>query len=291
MIPDCVKDYIDGFDLDTNKFIELKANSFNLLAFILTGAFFHKKRSIFLDDLRRFFSRQGIEIKNINNNKIYSRDRVLKANLNIHFDPDSKGCKIYLGKNLQGSLKIRIRSSHCLVYVGDRCELKNVAITSISNDFDKIIIGNSVTTNHRAGHEIRLMSGSQAGQATPYIVIGDDCMFSEGVTIRNTDAHPIVSYLDSEQVNSPKSGVSIAPHVWIGQNATILKDVTIGCGSIVGAGAIVTKNVPPLSVALGIPASSRKLENKYWTRTNSEKSKAAAKTILEKHLKSELPQM
>lgn len=41
---------------------------------------------------------------------------------------------------------------------------------------------------------------------------------------------------------------------WIGTRAIILKGVTIGKGSIIGAGAVVTKDVPPYSVYVGVPA-------------------------------------
>jgi acetyltransferase-like isoleucine patch superfamily enzyme len=42
--------------------------------------------------------------------------------------------------------------------------------------------------------------------------------------------------------------------VWIGHGATILKGVTIGMGSIVSAGAVVTKDVEPYSIVGGVPA-------------------------------------
>ena len=50
---------------------------------------------------------------------------------------------------------------------------------------------------------------------------------------------------------------------WIGSGVRILDGVTIGHGSIVGAGAVVTKSIPPYSIAVGVPAkvvSQRKQE-------------------------------
>lgn len=49
-------------------------------------------------------------------------------------------------------------------------------------------------------------------------------------------------------------GIVIEDNVWIGSKATILDGVTIGTGSIIGAGAVVTKSIPPFSIAMGIPA-------------------------------------
>ncbi|EHM02236.1 bacterial transferase hexapeptide repeat protein [Acetobacteraceae bacterium AT-5844] len=46
----------------------------------------------------------------------------------------------------------------------------------------------------------------------------------------------------------------IGDHVWIGDDALVLKGVTIGQASIIGARSVVTKDVPPNSVAVGTPA-------------------------------------
>lgn len=48
--------------------------------------------------------------------------------------------------------------------------------------------------------------------------------------------------------------VIIEEDVWCGANVTILKGVTVGRGSIIAAGAVVTKSIPPYSIAGGVPA-------------------------------------
>jgi len=48
--------------------------------------------------------------------------------------------------------------------------------------------------------------------------------------------------------------IHIGSDVWIGARAIILPDVTIGDGAIIGAGAVVTRNIPPYAVAVGSPA-------------------------------------
>lgn len=53
---------------------------------------------------------------------------------------------------------------------------------------------------------------------------------------------------------TPKSNPIIDDDVWIGRNAIILPVVHIGKGTIIGAGAVVTKDIPPYSVAVGVPA-------------------------------------
>lgn len=51
-----------------------------------------------------------------------------------------------------------------------------------------------------------------------------------------------------------KGPVIIGNNVWIGDNVTILSGVTIGNGAVLGAGSIVTKDIPPYSIAAGNPA-------------------------------------
>ena len=49
-------------------------------------------------------------------------------------------------------------------------------------------------------------------------------------------------------------GIAIEDDCWLGTGVKVLDGVTIGRGSIIGAGAVVTKNIPPYSVAVGVPA-------------------------------------
>lgn len=75
----------------------------------------------------------------------------------------------------------------------------------------------------------------------------------------------------SHELNSPDFSSSFKPiviedHVWIGSRATILQGVTIGRGAVVAAGAVVTKDVPPMTVVGGVPAKpirKREVEPEY----------------------------
>ena len=57
--------------------------------------------------------------------------------------------------------------------------------------------------------------------------------------------------------------VIIENDVWIGANAVIFKDVHIGRGAIIGAGAVVSKNVPSMAIATGVPARPLKQRQNY----------------------------
>jgi acetyltransferase-like isoleucine patch superfamily enzyme len=79
--------------------------------------------------------------------------------------------------------------------------------------------------------------------------IGDNVSVSPEVTILTA----------SKQPNDPRFGtghspVTIENHVWIGTRAMILPGVTLGRGSVVAAGAVVTRDVPPLAIVAGTPA-------------------------------------
>jgi acetyltransferase-like isoleucine patch superfamily enzyme len=76
----------------------------------------------------------------------------------------------------------------------------------------------------------------------------------------NVSISPEVTVLTaSHAVNAPDFHVELRPvviedHVWIGIRATILPGVTLGRGSVVAAGSVVTRDVPALSIVAGVPA-------------------------------------
>lgn len=94
------------------------------------------------------------------------------------------------------------------------------------------------------------------------IEVGKYCQFGADVSVHTTN-HPI-SYLstyvnknlfngDLKKLKSVKKTV-IGNDVWIGHNVNIIGGVTIGNGSIIAAGALVTKDVPAYSIVGGVPA-------------------------------------
>lgn len=88
-----------------------------------------------------------------------------------------------------------------------------------------------------------------------HIIIGDDVTISENVVIRDSDNHEILR--NGFTMDAP---IVIGNHVWIGINATILKGVHIGSGSVIAAGSVVTKDVPEKSLVGGVPAKILKTD-------------------------------
>jgi acetyltransferase-like isoleucine patch superfamily enzyme len=98
------------------------------------------------------------------------------------------------------------------------------------------------------------------------ITVGNHVLVSHGVNIHDHDAHPVSATERHRQAKEIFSGcatnmdgVGMAPiviedDVWIGFNAIILKGVKIGRGAIIGAAAVITKDVPPYAIMVGNPA-------------------------------------
>jgi len=80
--------------------------------------------------------------------------------------------------------------------------------------------------------------------------IGDRVLIAAHATL-TTRGHPIVPPRYGHTVDAP---IVIEDDVWVGAAAVVLPGVTIGRGSIVGAGAVVTKDVPPDTVVGGVPS-------------------------------------
>ncbi len=96
------------------------------------------------------------------------------------------------------------------------------------------------------------------------IEIGDECAIGFDVKIFDDDFHPIIELEKvGEYFSSTPSKVTIENHVWIGAGCTILKGVTIGSGSIIAAGTVVTKDVPPNSLIGGNKAQILKEETTW----------------------------
>jgi acetyltransferase-like isoleucine patch superfamily enzyme len=184
----------------------------------------------------------------------------------IFYDPYrfvAKSKNVCMGKSQLGSgFRVRIDRPRedVALQIGHRCLLQNQFIFESTGG--KITVGDGVFIN--SGTKVISRSSIQ---------IGDGVMIAWGCAIYDHDSHSI-SYLDRiadhDQVltdfvdsdllaNKDWSKVESAPiticdHVWLGFDVVVLKGVTIGEGAIVGARAVVTKDVPPWSIAAGNPA-------------------------------------
>jgi acetyltransferase-like isoleucine patch superfamily enzyme len=101
------------------------------------------------------------------------------------------------------------------------------------------------------------------------VTIGNDVMLAQNVVLSGLNhSYEDVNVSPSRQPVS-KSLISVSDEVWIGANVTVTSGVSIGKHSVIGSGSVVTKNVPPYSVAVGNPARIVKkynFEKKEWEK-------------------------
>lgn len=108
------------------------------------------------------------------------------------------------------------------------------------------------------GDDVFIGSGASFSAAISRIRIGSKVMFGPGVIIRGGNHNTLVvgAYMADvhEKLPGDDEDVVIENDVWVGAGAIILKGVRISRGSIVAAGAVVTKSFPPYSIIGGVPA-------------------------------------
>ncbi len=151
------------------------------------------------------------------------------------------------------SIKIGTR---VLVHRGSRIEALNPA-----NGVTRISIGDGVTIH----------PGSHIG-AVDSITIGNGVLFASGVYMTDHDhdfSNPEEPVIGNQRVLT--APVHIGEFVWLGERVMVLKGVSIGERSIIGAGSVVTADVPPYSIAVGVPARVIRIydrQAKRWARVD-----------------------
>lgn len=88
--------------------------------------------------------------------------------------------------------------------------------------------------------------------------IGNHVNLAQGITVTALNHNFADGELRIDQQGVSTQPVSIGDDVWIGTNAVILPGVTIGKHVVIAAGAVVTKDIPDNSLAMGVPATVRK---------------------------------
>ncbi|MEV7012862.1 sugar O-acetyltransferase [Streptosporangium sp. NPDC051022] len=175
-----------------------------------------------------------------------NRERMLAGDLYIPDDPE-------LGALHERAVRLSHRYTE--VYAGDPAAARPVLeelLGSIAKDAHvrpplyvdygvHITIGSDTFVNY----------GLTALDVAP-ITVGDDVQIGPGVQLL-TPTHPI----DPEQRRNKLESagpIVIGDNVWLGGGAIVLAGVTVGADSVIGAGAVVTRDIPPGVVAAGTPA-------------------------------------
>jgi acetyltransferase-like isoleucine patch superfamily enzyme len=139
--------------------------------------------------------------------------------------------------------------------------LKILCLKSLVSHGKKFQLGpNVILYNYReikVGNKVFIGDGTTIGGRVP-VAIGDNVMFGPEVMVRGgdhnfTEVGKPMAEVKSGGVDLP---IVIENDVWIGTRVIILKGVRIREGAVIGAGSLLTKEVPPYSVCVGSPAKA-----------------------------------
>lgn len=175
------------------------------------------------------FYLNGVNVKSFSTNGLPYIHISLNAKCTIGKNFKMNNGSKYSDSGINGKCRIEVRDTAILI-IGDHVGMSDVTITC---------------HNH--------------------IIIGNNVILGVGVQLRDTDNHSLNPYdrlngLDWK--NKKTAPIEIKDNVFIGAYCFILKGVTIGENSIIGAGSIVTKNIPANQIWAGNPAKFVRFINK-----------------------------
>lgn len=136
--------------------------------------------------------------------------------------------------------------------------------------------GHNVNIEKHASFTPALRIGDNSGvgircEMNGPVIIGDNVMMGPEVIAYTTrHRHDRTDITMIEQGMDQPLPVKIGNDVWIGRRVMFMPGVTIGDGCVIGAGAVVTKDIPPYSIAAGVPAVvvKRRFDNEENTMFN-----------------------
>lgn len=174
-------------------------------------------------------------------------------------DTENEACSAYADTLYQEALRVTMELNNqyhtpeeireimsCLT--GEKIDTSFRLFPPFYTDFGK---------NIHIGRDVFINSGCHF-QDQGGITIGDGAMLGHNVVLATIN-HDLDPAQDRKNHYAP---ITIGAHVWVGSNATILPGVTIGEWSVVAAGAVVTRDVPPYTVVGGVPAKTIRIIDK-----------------------------
>lgn len=129
-----------------------------------------------------------------------------------------------------------------LLTTGERVQLEHGAHIKIVEDDARVTLGNATFVGF--GSELDISSELHVGS---HVLIAPGCFITD-----HSHRHASAGLIDAQGIASRP--VRIGNNVWLGAHVVVLPGVTIGEGAIVGAGAVVTRDVPPRTIVAGVPA-------------------------------------
>jgi len=127
------------------------------------------------------------------------------------------------------------------IRIGDRLQLMSQTVPSelAAHPGGRIEIGDRVFINYGASISAHLL-----------VRIGDRCQIGSYANFMDNDYHQV----EDRSRPGDSAPIVLEPNVWLGVRVVVLKGVTIGENAVVGAGSVVTRDIPPNCLAAGVPA-------------------------------------
>lgn len=186
---------------------------------------------------------------------LYDQTRLMRfINRNRQYIQSKQTSKRFIhANNVQFPEQITSRGEQ-YIFIGDGTIIGNNCIITA---WDKTSSGNTFNPNITIGQNCNIGEFNHITSINK-IIIGDNLLTGRWVTISDNN-HGDISFEDLQippllRHETSKGPVIIGNNVWIGDKSTILSNVKIGDGVIVGANSVVTKDIPAYSVVGGNPA-------------------------------------
>lgn len=169
---------------------------------------------------------------------------IICKRVELSTETDSSGIKIGNCVLIERDVRIRVFNRHSRIQIGNHVNIEK-GIDFLIYQGGQIEIGDNTYIGSYSCIHSNLAN----------LKIGRDCSIASHCSIYNSnhsfgDANKTIK----EQGWVSKGGIVIEDNCWLGTGVKVLDGVTIGRGSVIGAGAVVTKDIPPYSIAVGVPA-------------------------------------
>lgn len=140
------------------------------------------------------------------------------------------------------------------IVIGDYADLRSWPGTNPLTPNHPVVLatrcsGARIQIGHHCGFTGTTLVAAESIEIGNWVVVGANC------TIVDTDFHPLAAAERRLHVlDGTHKPIMIEDEVFVGMNSLILKGVTLGRGCVIGAGSVVTRDVPPGMIAAGNPA-------------------------------------
>ena len=155
-------------------------------------------------------------------------------------DGNNNCIKIEEGSHLRSG-RVHIRTNGNKLWFGRKC-MFNGGIVFVDGQ-GELVFGDGTT----------VMGARISFHENGRISFGRDCMLSSEIRMDVSDMHSILDKNTNKRINPP-ADINIGAHVWIGYGVFVTNGVSIGDNCIIGAKSLVSNDIPPNCLAVGIPA-------------------------------------